>query len=171
MATAATMLPHICGGPLQPLLDSIPGRPPRRPQHTSAPSRPLLLLFLASLGYFQFCVFLLLYNLCSLLFLHHHHHLSTEVSSPKGTRGRVSDSLALEQGLFSPGPRCVVEESSCGPSCLDPHWGCCGREEDAAVLPLRLQPAPAQEQVAVRGDLPGQQKKEIKHRKGECHSM
>lgn len=48
-----------------PRLDSRPpASPPRRPQHTS---QPLLSLFSASLRYFQFCVLLLSYNLCSFL--------------------------------------------------------------------------------------------------------
>lgn len=96
---------------------------PRCPQHTSTPSRPLLLLFLASLRYFS-CVFFCCCTFCVLFFfsLFFHppspFHWSTlsviEVhwtESLRGTGG-VSASLAQEQGLFSPVtsrcPRCVA---------------------------------------------------------------
>lgn len=147
MATAATVLAHISWGPLHLLLNLTPSRPPRRPHHTSAPSRPLPLLFLASLCYFQLCVFLSLYNLFSIFFSPITHHLSTKVVwvllnwTIEGIGGFLK--TWLESNVYSlppksRSPRCAVVESSCNPSCLGSHMSCCGWEVDTGVLPLCL---------------------------------
>lgn len=144
---------------------------PRRPQHTSAPSRPLLLLFLASFGYFSCVFFLLLYILCSLFLFYFffffplpplppcHWSLSVfEVHWTKSlwrTEG-FSASLALEQGLFLPvtsrGPRCVAGQSSCVPSS---RVAVNLRKVQVCCL-FFSQPGAAKEQVAMSGDLLGQ---------------
>lgn len=146
-----------------------------------------LLLFLASLSLFQLCVFSVVVHFVFLFFFlapsspFHWSSLSViEVhwTEPLRDIGGVYARLALKQGLFSPvashGPMCVVWESSCDHSCLGQHTGCCGREEGAGMPPLYLQPAPAQEQVATRGDLCGQRNKRssaIKENATQCKNL
>ncbi len=183
MATAATMLPHISWGPLQPLLDLTPACP----QHTSAQSRPLLLLFLASLSYFS-CVFFCCCTFCVCFFFLFFSSTPPNAFSLKylsvievhwteslrGTGG-FSASLALEQSLFSPvtsrGPRCVTRESSCEPRCLGQLTGCCGPEESAGVPPLFLTTRCSSGAGSNKGGSPLAAEQEVNYHKGECHSM
>lgn len=144
---------------------------PRCPQHTSTPSRPLLLLFLASLRYFS-CVFFCCCTFC-VLFFFSLSLLPPPIAFPlkylecnwgslnwilEGNWGGFSASLAPEQGLFSPVtsrcPRCVAGGvGACEPSCLGAAHG----RLRARGRCRCVQPDAAQEQVATRGDLPGPQ--------------
>ena len=80
MATAAATSAHACWRPLDFLW------------HPLGPSRPFLLLFWASLGYFQLCVFLLSYFFCV---------IRTPTPTPPPTPRPPLPSLSITEGYWS----------------------------------------------------------------------